>query len=711
MQASSFYRTIPLYLTQPIRLFQEYDRHNLRADVIAGITVAVVLLPQAIAFALIADLPPEMGLYTAIAASIVGALWGSSNQVQTGPTNALSLLVLSALGFVSAEDPSQVVIAAGLMAVMIGVFQLVLGLARLGVLVNYVSHSVIVGFASGAGVLIAIKQLTPLFGFSVQADNILNTIWQVILRLSETNIPTFVIGAGTIVLMLILRAISKNIPAALVSMVVTTAAVILFNLDEQGVSVIGQLPRGFPPLARLPLFNLELLGDLSTGALAVAAIGLVQTSAIARSMAAQTGQRLDSNQEFVGQGLANIASGFFSGYAASASFSISAVNYKSGAKSRIAPIFSAVFLLIAMFILGPFAAFLPRAALAGVLIITAYGMIDYAEIRRITQAGGHDAIIMAVTFFGTLFLDIDFAVLLGIIISFAFFIMKSSAPHVSSVLPDDDFKHFIHQPDKPNCPQLGIINISGDLYFGAVSHIEEEILTHLEKNPTQRYLLIRMHGVNQIDFSGIHLLEAVHQKCHERGGDIFLVRVNKKVRELMHSTKFENKIGDDHFLDEDEALSYLFYRKLDPAICIYECPVRAFKECQNLPKRDYDFELPVLNGHEQTPVPLVEPASVWSRLQTNVNDALIVDVREPREFQQSRVPFSQSLPLSELMSQGCSLPPDEEIVLVCRSGRRSQRAAQLLQQHGYHNLSIIEGGMLAWESADLLTAIDPIIKK
>lgn len=706
MQGSSFSRTIPLYLTQPIRLFREYDRGDLRPDLIAGITVAVILLPQAIAFALIAELPPEMGLYAAIVGAIFGALWGSSDQIHTGPTNAISLLVLSALGVVSGENPAQIILAAGIMAIMIGVFQLALGLARLGVLVNYVSHSVIVGFASGAGVLIAVKQLVPLLGISIHAEHLPQTVLQIVLHITDTHLTTFALGGGTILLILVLRRINGNLPAALIAMILTTALVMWFDLDEQGVSVIGQLPRGFPPLIDLSLFEFELIGRLSTGALAVAAIGLVETAAISRSMATQTGQRLDSNQEFVGQGLANIASGLFSGYATAGSFSRSAVNIKAGAQSRMAAIFSSIFVLIAMFALGSFAAFLPRAALAGVLIVTAYGMIDQAEIKRIGQGVRYDAIIMAITFFGTLFLEIEFAVLLGILFSFAFYIMKSSVPHVSSVLPDEEFKHFTYQPERAGCPQLGIINISGDLYFGAVSHIEEEILAHLAKHRDQRYLLIRMHQVNQIDFSGIHTLETVVHQCRERGGDVYVVRTNKRVRRLMQSTGFEEHLGADHFLDEDYALEHLFYRVLDPAICIYECPVRIFKECQNLPKRDYAFELPVINGNNRSTAPLKQPYEVWEQMRGGQQATRVVDVREPREFARGRIPHSESLPLTKIIDGKCHFERGDNLVLVCRTGRRSQRAAQLLKENGYENVSIVDGGMVAWESADLLTAVD-----
>ncbi|MCB8944181.1 MAG: STAS domain-containing protein [Ardenticatenaceae bacterium] len=696
------------YLQRPSRVIRGYDKVNLRADVIAGITVAVIALPQAIAFTLIADLPPKMGLYATIVGAIVGALWGSSDQSHTGPANAISLLVLSALPSMAVIGEEQFILAAGLMAVMAGVFQLLLGLARLGVLVNFVSHSVVVGFSSGAGILIAIKQIGPLLGTDFPTSNILEAAYGFVTTLGEVHMATAVIGIGTIFVLILCRRLSPRLPAAVISMILATGAVYMFHLDQQGVSVIGQLPQNLPPIARLPLFDLNLIATLSTGALAIGAIGLVQTSAIARSIASQTGQRLDSNQEFVGQGLANIFCGFFSGYPVASSFSRAAVNLKAGAKTPIAAIFSSIFVLIAMFILAPAAAFLPTAALAGVLIIVAYGMINVEEIGRIWRGTPGDGIIMLVTFLGTLFLKIEFSVLIGLLFSFGLYIMRTSNPRVQAVLPDMDFKHFTYQPDKPHCPQLAVIEIQGDLYFGAVSHIEENILAHLEAYPDQRYLLIRMHNVNHCDFSGVHMLENIIRVCQDRGGDMFMVRVNYRVQKVFEATGFDEHLGSAKFLPEDEAISHLFYRVIDPAVCIYECPIRAFKECQNLPKRVAISDIPLLQDIPQDSVVDITPLKLWERLHNGAAEKppLVVDVREPREFGRGHLPEARLEPLPTILSENVHFPNDRDIVFVCRSGRRSRRAAYALRQMGIFNVMILRGGMLAWEAEGLLEAID-----
>lgn len=698
------------YLKRPLRFFRESDRSTLSADAVAGITVAVVLLPQAIAFALIAELPPQMGLYTAVVAGIVAALWGSSDQMFTGPANAISLLVLSALSGYYTPGSAEFVLAAGLLAVLAGIFQIGMGLARLGFLVNFVSHSVIVGFASGAGVLIAVKQLDTFLGISGGGSGLVGSLVYTTTHLGDIHWPTAEIGLLSVAILLVLRKLKPSLPGPLIAMVVASTAVYLLNLSDQGVAVIGQLSMGLPQFQQIPLFDLQEVGQLSTGALAVGAIALVQVTAITRSFSAQTGQRLDSNQEFVGQGLANIASGFFSGYNCAGSFSVSAVNFKAGAKSPYAAIFASLFVLIAMLMLGPLTAFLPRAALAGVLIITAYGMIDRVEIKRIWAAKGSDAVIMVVTLLGTLFLELEFAVLTGIMLSLAFYILKTSTPQVHAVLPDENFRHFFHQPGRDECPQLGIIEVLGDLYFGAVNHVEEFVLDHAEQHPEQRFLLLRMHNVNQCDFSGVHMLETIAKIYRDRGGDLFLVRPNPRVRKVMELANLDATISPENILDEDQAISFIFRHILDPAVCIYECPVRAFKECQNLPKQTDTIDLVPLDQVKTDRLMTVSPAELWQQLHPSSgisgSPPLVIDVREPREYRRGHIPEAELIPLLRLMQDGVTLPPNRDIVLVCRSSRRSRRAAYTLQKMGAMHVRVLEGGMIAWEAAGLLEALD-----
>jgi sulfate permease, SulP family len=695
------------YLRRPLAIIGNYDREKLRPDLIAGLTVAVIMLPQAIAFAVLAELPPVMGLYAAVVGSIVGALWGSSDQSHNGPTNANSILILSALlgaGFLPGN--SDFIVAAGLMAVMAGAFQLLLGLARLGILVNFVSYSVIVGFSAGAGVLIAIKQLLPLLGLALPARELYDILWVAASNLDELHLASTLLGLGTIAVLFVLPLASRRIPAALIAMLLAALAVWLFDLNARGVEVIGEIEGRLPPLVELPVFNLNMLGRLSTGALAVGAIGLVQTMAMARSMAAQTGQRLDSNQEFVGQGLSNMASGFFSGFPVAGSFSRSAVNLQAGARSGMAAVFSGIFVLIAMMVLGPAGAYLPVSALAGVLIVIGFGLVDVREIRRILQGTRADALIMVITLSATLLLPIEFAVLLGIMLSFVHYALRTSMPRVHEVVPDADYRHFAFRPDADVCPQLGVVDIEGDLYFGAVNHVEETIYRLHERHPYQHFLLIRMQHVNHVDFSGIHMLENVLHHYRELGGDVFFQRVGARVRQTMETTGFLRLLGANNLLGIDDAIDHIFHNILDPAICIYECPVRVFRECQNLPKQTEVEAIPHLSDIPRDVLIAVSPRELWRQLTDDGGAPAIIDVREPREFHQGHIPDARLVPLRTILSDSVRLPNDRRIVLVCRTGRRSQRAAYALHKMGCMDVAVLEGGMRAWEAANLLEAID-----
>ncbi|MBN1641778.1 MAG: STAS domain-containing protein [Anaerolineae bacterium] len=694
------------FFLRPVEIIRTYRWADLRDDAIAGLTVAVVTLPQAMAYALIAELPPEVGLYAAIVGAIVGALWGSSSQLQTGPTNTTSLLILSVLLTVASPGTPEYVVAAGMMALLVGLVRLTMGIARLGMLVNFVSDSVIVGFTAGAGALILVNQVRHLFRLPIPSlPNLWQTLPAIAGHLVEAHWPSAAIGGGTIAMIVLLRRVNRKLPAPLMAMVVAAAVVAVFGLDGRGVRVVGELPRGLPPFAPPPVTDLDLIGKLATGAFAVAAIGLVEAMSIARTIAAETGQRLDSNQEFVGQGLASIACAFFSGYACSGSFARSAVNHESGAKTALASVFSSAFVLLAVLALAPLAAYIPLAALAGVLILTAIGLANYGEMRRIWQSGRGDRMIMVATLVATLALPLQYAVLSGILVSLVHYLIQTSTPRVRTVLPNKEFRRFEYQPDRPQCIQIGIVEILGDLYFGAVNHIEAYILEHLAQYPDQRFLLLRMHAVDHCDISGIHALESIARAYREQGGDVYLVRVRGPVRALMEASGFLAYLGPDHVLDPQDAIGHLFYHVIDPAICIYECPVRVFQECQNLPKQRYPGAVRLDVAVDLASVPSVDARALWDSLRAELPPS-VIDVREPSEFRRAHIPGAQSIPLPVLLNHLDQIPQDRPVVLICRGGRRSTRAAAYLRERHYGNVRVLRGGMVAWENAQLLEAVD-----
>nr|WP_129630711.1 SulP family inorganic anion transporter [Candidatus Oscillochloris fontis] len=703
----AYMRSTSTLFTQPLRLLRGYSIPNLQADLVAGASVGVVLLPQALAFSLLAGLPPTMGLYAAVVAGIIGALWGSSSHLHTGPTNTASILAFSVLLPIAAPGSPEFVAAAGLIAVMAGVFRLIMGLARLGLLVNFVSDSVAVGFTAGAGILIMSNQIEPLLRMNLAGNGgLLATLRSTVIQIRELHAPSMLLGLGTIALLVMLPKLQRKLPAVLLSVVIGGLVSWGLGLEHWGVEVLGELPRSLPPLAHLPLLDLHLIGQLANGALALAMIGLVEAVAIARAVASHSRQRLDSNQEFVGQGLANIAAGFFSGYPVSGSFNRSALSYQSGAKSGMANAFSGLFVLLAIFVLTPFIAHLPRAVLAGTLVVTAYSMIDRRAMLRIWRGAKGDTAIMLVTLAATLVLPLQFAVLTGVLMSLGYYLLKTSMPQVLDVVPDESFQHWAHQPQRPSCPQLAVVDLLGDLYFGAANHVEESLYTILARQPHQRFLMLRMHSVQHCDISGIRALENVLQVCRDRGGGMFLVRVRDPVLRVMQRTGFVKLLGEQGFLDEDEAISRIFHRVLDPAVCIYECELRVFRECQDLPKREFPGGVASLADYGPLPkIPEINVHDLWQHLRSET-PPLVVDVREPREYRQGHIPEAKLVPLLNILRDSENLPRYRQIVLVCQSGRRSIRAAAHLHANGYYDLTILHGGMLSWEAAALLEAVE-----
>jgi len=372
----------------------------------------------------------------------------------------------------------------------------------------------------------------------------------------------------------------------------------------------------------------------------------------------------------------------------------------------LSTVFTAGFVLLIVLAFGPLAAYIPLAALAGVLMLTAFDLIDLREMDRVWRSGASDRAIMAVTLLATLLLPLHFAVLVGILMSLAAHILRTSMPRVRFLLPDESFTHFDAEGGRPSCPQLGVAEVLGDLYFGAVQHVEERILENLERNPSQRFLLLRMHSVANCDISGVHMLESVVRVYRERGGGLFLARVRRPVLDVMRATGFLSVLGDGHILDGDAAVPHLFYQVLDPAVCIYECPVRVFRECQNLPKRLEPLGEEYRVEYRDDDVPYAEPRTVWKALQCE-KPPVVIDVREPREFRRGHVPNALVLPLPALLANVSQVPRSGTVILVCRSGRRGARAARLLRQNGYDNVQVMRGGMLAWEAANLLEAVDP----
>ena len=405
---------------RPLKILRGYRRRYVRPDLVAGATVAVLAIPQCIAYAAIAGLPPTYGLYSAVVATIAGALWGSSRHLSTGPTNAISILVLSILTPLAAIGAQEYLIAASVMAVMVGVLCIVFGFARLGMLVNFASRSVLLGFTAGAGVLIAVGQLRNLLNIDIpRSPHLWHTMLNLITNLDQLHITSLILGGVTVVVILVIDGFTRRLPGAILALVGTGAVVAALGVDRLGVAVVGAVPRAMPRVTEFSIgwmFERDILGALLMGALAVSALGLVEAISIAREIARQSGEHLDVNQELIGQGMANITAGIFSGYASSGSFTRSAVNFQTGARSQMSSVFCGLFILAGVLAFGPLAAYLPRASLAGLIMLIAYRMVDWRGVRRVMRGSRSETGIMVSTFVATLVLPLEFAVLAGIIL-------------------------------------------------------------------------------------------------------------------------------------------------------------------------------------------------------------------------------------------------------------------------------------------------------
>lgn len=556
------------------------DRRSLGADLLAGLTGAFIVLPQGVAFAMIAGLPSEYGLYTAIVPPIVAALFGSSMHLISGPTTAISIVVFSTLSPLVEPGTTDYIRMALTLAFMAGVFQLAFGLARLGTVINFVSHSVIVGFTAGAACLISTGQLKHALGIAIPNGASFMTSWATLLT-STTQINGYelTVAGVTLVCAAILKTIRPRWPGLLMALVI--GSVLSYTMDGQdhGVKLLGSLSGQLPPLSS-PDFTLDTLRILAPGALAIAMLGLIEALSIARSITVFSKQHINGNQEFIGQGLSNIAGSFFSSYASSGSFTRSSVNFESGAVTPLASIFSAIFLSAIVILIAPLTAWLPLSAMGGMIIVVAVKLIDIPHIREILKVSRTDSIVLLVTFLGTLLFELEFAIYTGVLLSLAIYMTRRSHPQVSAMAPDptDERRRLrdLDGTEREECPQLKIIRINGSLFFGAASHVSEIMEEMDEDSP--RHVLIIGCGINFIDISGAMMLIQEARRRLKIHKIIYLCRINRDVEHFLNQCGFQNDLPDSSiFPTEYEAISTIFSR-LDSNIC-RSCTARIFMEC------------------------------------------------------------------------------------------------------------------------------------
>lgn len=567
-----------------LRWWPRVTRTTLKADAVAGLTGAVVVLPQGVAFALIAGLPPVYGLYSAMVPPIVAALFGSSRHLISGPTTAISLVVFAAVSKFADPGSAKFISLALTLTFLAGVYQLVLGLARMGALVNFISHSVVIGFTAGAAVLIATSQLRHFLGLHIPpGESFLHTWQDIYLQIGDINLFVTAVAGVTLIIVVLLMVLRPRWPGMLIAMVGGSLLALLFTYTGNGadaIAFVGELPSQLPPLS-WPDLSLASLKQLGSASLAIAMLGLVEAVAIARSIAARSGQRIDGNQEFIGQGMANIVGSFFSSYASSGSFSRSGLNYSAGAVTPLSGIFAALFLAIIVLVGGPLAAHLPMAAMAAILLAVAWRLIDVDQIRTILATSKRETAVLLTTFFATLFVELEFAIYVGVLLSLVIYLMRTSRPGLVARVPDpgSPSRHFVTDPSLPECPQLKIVRVDGSLFFGAVDHVQEKLHHFRLRNPRQKHLLMIGNGINFIDISGAELLAQESKRRREQGGGLYFAKIKDEVCAILKRGGFAERFGRENiFITKNGAIEAIF-RKLDPAICA-NCDKRIFLECQ-----------------------------------------------------------------------------------------------------------------------------------
>jgi len=506
---------------------------HLRADILAGITVALVLIPQSMAYAQLAGLPPYIGLYAALWPPIIAALFGSSHQLSTGPVAVVSLMTATALEPLASMGSEGFLAYAVLLAILIGLFQLGLGLLRMGVLVDLLSHPVVLGFTNAAALIIASSQLDKIFGVSIaNGTQHYETIWNTLVAaLTDTHILTLLMALSAFAIMLGLMKYLPKAPSVLIVVAITTTASALTGFAASGGEVIGTIPAGLPDFS-FPTLDWTIISQLLSSAVVIALVGFMEAISIAKAMATSTRQRLDADQELIGQGLSNIVSGLFSGYPVSGSFSRSAVNINAGAVTSLSSIITGLTVAAALLWLTPYLYHLPQATLAVIIVMAVIRLIKISPFFHIWKVQRHDGIVALVTFILTLLLapHLDYGILAGVGLSLILFLSRTMRPRFSELSRySDGTLRDIEIYDLPTSDQISIIRFDGALYFANAGFFEDQVLAVEAANPKLRFIIIDGGGITQVDATGEETLHHLIKRLHEAGIEVLMARTKKQV--------------------------------------------------------------------------------------------------------------------------------------------------------------------------------------
>ena len=568
------------------------NRGTVRADFLAGLTNAAIVLPQGIAFAAIAGLPPQYGLYTAMVTPVIAALFGSSWHLVSGPTTAISVVIFATLAEQFVPGSPEFIAAVFSITLLAGFFQLCLGLVNLGQLVSLVSHSVMVGFTAGAAILIFLSQLPGFIGKSLpRPENLVEfgqALWDVLPELSPQVLAVSIV---TMLVAILVKKFWPTWPNYLIGLVAGSLLAYLMDAQAQGVAFVQAIDSGIPPMA-VPEMSFEIVRDLSQGAFALALIGLLEAVSIARAISLQSHQSLNSNQEIIGQGLSNMVGSAFSAYMGSGSFTRSSLNLEAGAKTPLAAIFAAVALLLLVLLLSPLFAYIPIPAMAGLIMLVAWKLIDFREIRHILTTSPSESVIFVVTFAVVLLVDLEFAIYAGVIVSLSLFLRQTMRPGLpvnvpNAGVPGRPFMSPIHWR-LPECPQAFFIRVQGPMYFGAVEYLEKEFRRLERERPDQKHLVLLIDGSVGIDLAGSEWLIEESRNRKENGGSLYLVGRYPPLRRQLDQFHVTKLIGRAYIFRRKREMLAQLVPTLDRSVCA-TCTKRVFLECREMPGAPEDI--------------------------------------------------------------------------------------------------------------------------
>lgn len=529
-----------------------YTSQQFQGDLSAGLTVGVMLIPQGMAYAMIAGLPPIYGLYSATLPLIIYALMGTSRQLAVGPVAMVSLLTASGISTLVEQGTDAFIQYAIVLALMVGIIQFLLGLFRLGFLVNFLSHPVISGFTSAAALIIGLSQLQHLMGVKLPRSHHIHVILQEAIKaLPSINGLTVLIGLIGIALILTVKKYFKSVPGQLVAVVFGILAVWGLGLTEYGVLILGEVPKGLPQMG-VPIFNLELIQELFPIALAISLVSFMESIAVAKAIQARhKNYKVIPNQELISLGLANIGGSFFQSFPVTGGFSRTAVNDQAGAKTGLAAIISAALIILTLLFLTPLFYYLPKAILASVIMVAVFGLIDYKEAQHLWHSNKTDFAMLLTTFVATLGLGIEQGIGIGVILSLALLIFKTTRPHIAILgkVPDSRFYRNTDRFDNLEVrPDVMILRFDAQLYFANINYFSAKVDEFAEqKGKGLKMIIINAESINNMDSSAVKAVEDMVMDYRAQGIEFAFASVKGPVRDAMSKAHLIEKIGENHF--------------------------------------------------------------------------------------------------------------------------------------------------------------------